>query len=233
MPRMAVLISPRESSETRFSALAAKELFESFGGKTVDTLWLDGRQARRKDLKTVMEVAQSYAGDSRILVCYFGHGVDDALMGTNRLPKVYPLNMIVGGVNDDILAKPNVITYTIACSSLRKLGRSVIQNGGLTYFGSTEDIMLVREDIDETQIPDIIETWMQIPISLARGRTTRQALNDYRAKLKSLMTVYDKQTTKAWKLSSTDESLGQEKAVKFLSRNLEFYNLLGKDVKWI
>jgi len=123
------------------------------------------------------------------MLCYFGHGTSDSLVG--QLP-VGLLQRLVDLGNKGLL--DNKVVYTVACLSMRKLGKAV--RG--VYYGSEYYMFVGYPDQDHNYTKDFVDTWLQIPVYLVdHWGNWEKALELYKRKCSEYLKLYEK-NLKVW-----------------------------------
>lgn len=102
-----------------------------------------------------------------------GHGDKKTICGHHDEP------LIKLGENENLLKSK--IVYALSCDSAKELGRRCIDTGTTTYIGYDDKFVMAR-DASKTCIPprdpiakSFSESSNQIPISLIKGKATKEA----------------------------------------------------------
>jgi len=117
------------------------------------------------------------------MICYFGHGTTDSLVG--QLP-IGLLQRLVDLSNKLVL--DDKVVFTVACLSMTLLGRMI--RG--VYYGSTNYMYIAYPDFDHNYANDFIDTWVQIPLYLVDNwKDWYSALDAYKDKCSSYISLYE------------------------------------------
>jgi hypothetical protein len=109
------------------------------------------------------EVAKAIARENPRLLMAVGHGDGDTMMGFDR----------------DVLFEPGIhapaevagrIVHFLACETAQKLGKKLVSQGAVAFFGYEMVVMLLDDVFDA-----FMESDTEIDLALLRGDTVRQA----------------------------------------------------------
>lgn len=149
-------------------------------------------------------------------IMFNGHGTSDCICCHN--------NEIIIDINNLNVLK-NTITYSLSCSSAKKVGNISIENGALCFVGYTEDFALGKDPNREaTPLKDRIAKLFLEPSNflvqtILKGKTVKEAVE--RAKNKMLKNIDY--------LNSTDEFLDASHYAPYLFSNYLSLVAYGKD----
>lgn len=155
-------------------------------------------------------------------IIYFGHGTPESLVGTPIVGISFsPSNMVVAGLNDQMLQ--DAVVITISCKSLGGLGRRAVTGGALAFAGSTEDMWVGHDQNGYDYLADFTKVFLSLPTGfLLDGLTLGQATQVYKTLAQRYVDRY--------------ESMGGPTALKhakYMKDNIKYYNVVGnKDVRY-
>lgn len=181
-----LIIAPQYDVPTTISSQAVYELMNWLTEKKIEYAYLLGPAAYRG----VLEV---YANDYD-LICYFGHGIEDALIGAHAVSSMFGFNLL--DLNNAERIKPKVI-YTMACLSGVKLG-PLFGKLGVTYFGHTAPYFAAFT----RQNHDYFQDWKNyvtlIPKLLVQGEKPSTAYGHGKALLSEYIREYSTEKYEDW-----------------------------------
>jgi hypothetical protein len=178
-----LLIAPVYDVPTTISNRAVFEFYGWLQQKKVPTEFLWGPLA----LRSIFENKVNSGFD---LICYFGHGVEDALIGSELLSTLLDLK------NAGKVQKPKII-YTMACLSGVKLGPEIAKNN-VGYFGHATYYYAAFGEPGYDYYKDWAEYITLIPKLLLEGYSTTEAFEKYNEELTRLLEKYDKERIGSW-----------------------------------
>lgn len=114
--------------------------------------------------------------------CYFGHGTEDALMGT-----IPPGNLVT---SDNVEWFAGKVFCTIACLSGQQLAPYAVSKGVLSYFGATDLMLTAFPEVDHDYLKDFIDCFTVVPRMILSGKNTQEAYDAYIAKCNDYITLY-------------------------------------------
>lgn len=179
----ALVVYSTDSAPTTVTTAGAEALINMLlrKGVTVNTLNLFSATRLPFSLRLKME--------NYDMICYYGHGTSDSLVG--QLP-IGLFQRLVDLSNKGLL--DGKVVYTVACLSMRKLGRLV---RGI-YYGSIYYMFVAYPDKDRNYTNDFIDTWLQIPVYLVdHWGDWEGALQQYRKRCTMYIKIYE-QNLKKW-----------------------------------
>ena len=117
-------------------------------------------------------------------IVYAGHGNRDRWIGS----------ITAGGVIWPLLDLSNAgflrekLCYAIACRTNLQLGREVPAR---TYMGWKVDVYIAMPSPERNYLADFADTFMQIAVALAEGKTAKEASEAYLSKCEELKQLYE------------------------------------------
>lgn len=182
MARTVHLYSPRFTSETWVSAQIGNELDRYF--RSLPDVSVRSAKGFLSTSQAGFLLLESMSRDPRRLVVYIGHGEPDRLVGNQALSDfvdpllILPDEAMVAGIHDGIF--DNAIVVVIACYTGRELADAAIDAGASAWIGAPDAIMLAINQDEMTYGDYINRSFEKIPIALAKGATTGEALRIFR-----------------------------------------------------
>jgi hypothetical protein len=117
-------------------------------------------------------------------IVYAGHGTLDRWYGS----------LIAGGIIWPLMDLFNLgllrdkLCYAIACKTNLQLGR---ESPARAYLGWKVDVYVALPMIERNYLEDLTDTFMQVPLALAEGKTTGEAYEAYLARCSELRELYE------------------------------------------
>lgn len=116
------------------------------------------------------------------LISYFGHGVEDGLLGQHIISKMLD-------TRNNHLVKDKII-YTMACWTGNRLGPDTINKGGISYFGHKSWYYGAITNDEYNYFNDWVDYVTIIPKELLRGKTAGEALITYKNLVEKYLNKY-------------------------------------------
>jgi len=179
-----LVTQPSHDYTTRYISVWADKVIHYAKDRNDDVVVLKNKRANKNVFKSVVnKVNPSF-------IFLNGHGNDHEVTGQDNA------RLLSNTDNLDFLK--NKIIYALSCQSAKILGPYCINNGVKTYIGYTEDFIFVIDRTKRTK-PQydataslFLEASNALPISLLKGKSTRDSYNDsqnaYKKQIRRLLT---------------------------------------------
>lgn len=200
-----LLIAPVYDVPTTISNRAVFDFFIWLQQQKIPTEFLWGPLA----LRSIFEGRVNAGFD---MICYFGHGVEDALIGSEILSTLLDLK------NAGKVQKPKVI-YTMACLSGLKLGPEIAKNN-VGYFGQATYYYAAFAEAGYDYYRDWADYITLIPKLLLLGNSTSEAMRYYQNEITNLIEKYEKNKIGSW-----------DWTVETATKNRDYMRYFGPDIK--
>jgi len=200
---MIVVAYPHHDIATTISAHVADDLID----------WLRQEGFEVRDLygaKAVRPLLWGSLLKPTKLVCYYGHGSEIRWLGQ------FPPNYFLDAENAEWMK--GMVAFTYACYTAKELGKSAIERGVRTYFGSDEPMYVAFPEYDHDYLADLIDCINTIPKELLKGASAESAYRAYKEKVRSYVELYENRVA--------DWPNADWYAMAF-KHNAEHYRLLG------
>lgn len=178
-----LLIAPVYDVPTTISNRAVFEFYGWLQQKKIPTDFVWGPLALRS-------IFESKINEGFDLVCYFGHGIEDALVGSEIITYLLDLK------NADKVQKPKVI-YTMACLSGIKLGPAIAKNN-VGYFGHMTYYYAAFGEAGYDYYKDWANYITLIPKLMIEGYTATEAFEKYKKEITTLIEKYSQDKIGSW-----------------------------------
>lgn len=204
MPRVLVVASWHDVPTT-IAAYSAVQAAQKISGKGLPVTLLVGMSATR--LPLWLTLLQPYD-----MIIYSGHGTKNSWVGND------PVFRLIREDNADWL-QGRIAVGVPVCLSASILGKLAVRKGAVSFFGSKDLMWAAFPEHEHNYMQDFIDCWQTIPLSLADGATTGEALREYREKCTSYIDTYRSMEGK-WSLADWYADA--------LEKNRDYYTLLGR-----
>lgn len=222
MTREPVIVYSSWSVPTLITSLSAQHLSEWFKANGFDPIEVIGTSANRVRMQRVM----GYIGDSgetKPLVCFFGHGLADSWVGWEPLGfKVPATRTVIAGVNDDLFK--GGIVVAIACDTAKLLGHRVVESGALSYMGSDRAMFVGGFEMDRDYVDDFIDLFTTPQKRLALGDTAMEAIRAFWKRGQDYINEYRQHS----------EWANVQTYIDAMEINIRGFQLIGEqDARWV
>lgn len=211
MKKRILITRPEHDEPTAYLSSWCNQIIKTAKENNINVIDFKGERANKKEVEKLLD--KKNPG----LVLFNGHGNEKTIFGHKDEP------LIRSGENEDLLKSK--IIYSVACDSAKKLGRTCVETGTTAYIGYDDKFVMVK-DASKTCIPprDTIaksfsESSNQIPISLIKGKTTKNAYKISQTKFDYWIKIF----------SSSAAPPGAETILWALFWNKTHQRLLGDD----
>lgn len=193
MSNVLLVTRPRHDETTNYLFHFAKQVIEEAEKRSFYIIDLKGEKANFKDFSERIRKIEPN------IVFLNGHGNYATVMGHDNEP------LVCLDKNELLLSKK--ITYALACSSAKELGKSAVAKGAKSFIGYTEDFIFLHEKDKSTKpLEDntaclFLEPSNLVVIALIKGNTTKEAHEyskaEFKHNLRKLMTSESPQEDKS------------------------------------
>mgnify|MGYP001587644496 CR=1 FL=1 len=209
MNKTILVTQPEYDYTTRYISTWAEKVVQYAKNKNNNVIVLKNDRANRDTLRNVTNKTKP------TFIFLNGHGANNMVAGQDNKP------MITDTDNLDFLK--NKILYALSCQSAKNLGPYCVNNAVKTYIGYTEDFIFIIDRAKRTNPKRdnvaalFLDASNEIPISLIKGKTTKDAYNDsqnsFRKKIRSLLT--------------SESTIDQTSTIRFLFWDMKHQVCLG------
>ena len=138
MNNVLLVTRPNHDETTNYLSYWAKKIIVEAEKKNFRVLDLEGKKANPKDFSGRVNKINPE------IVFLNGHGSPDVISGHDNIPLI--------SVNDNESLLRNCITYALACSAAKKVGKSIVKAGSNSFIGYSEDFIFLHQ-VDKTTRP--------------------------------------------------------------------------------
>lgn len=186
-----IVVRPAATSPSLMSFQYAGELLQWVSGTGVNVIDMPKGMANQAVFYGNINRVR-LESDSPPLVCYYGHGVKDKLLGDVNITGIPILGehlaMIKDGWNTEWLK--NAIVYAFACDTALQLGESAVKEGALAYFGNLSPTHVGFKEEENDYSVDFTVIANTIPKAIINGFSMHQAMKAFRDTCKYYIMQY-------------------------------------------
>lgn len=225
--KMPIIIAPKYTRATFITSLASDHLYNWMRKNNYTPIKISGFRTRKPIIRKELFMANMQP--KPLLICYFGHGLDDSWIGIEDVrARFFKRRLIKLGINEDWLDKDAII-HTISCYTMNELGPELVKGKVRAYFGSTEKMLVNPIDnfIEPKTIPDFIDIFTIGQKFLCSGATTGEAFQYYIQRCNEILRNYEQS-------GLLEKSKQLRNAYYAIKINRDYYGLVGQtDAQWI
>jgi len=165
--KLMVLTRPEHDPTTFYCSEWAKEVIDEAKRKGLDYIDLKRERANKKEVEGILRDKQPG------FIFFNGHGDEKTVCGHQNEP------LIQIDLNEDLLKFK--ITYSIACSSAKELGRKAVEKGARAYIGYQDPFLFLQDrnklsrPLEDEVAKPFFRASNEVPISIIKNKSVKEA----------------------------------------------------------